>query len=85
MELLNQSRRDFRRETTNASGDCGNCIHAGRKNRMEHRIHSLGGFFSGTNQASHTFMWASGMNLRRAGKYKAQNMREMEKLLGIDS
>ena len=48
MELLNQSRRDFRRETTNASGDCGNCIHAGRKNRMEHRIHSLGGFFSGT-------------------------------------
>ena len=30
-------------------------------------------------------MWAAGMNLRRAGKYKVQNMREMEKLLGIDS
>jgi hypothetical protein len=30
-------------------------------------------------------MWASGMNLRRASKHKVQNMREMEKLLGIDS
>ena len=30
-------------------------------------------------------MWASGMNLRKAGKHKVQNMREMEKLLGIDS
>lgn len=47
MESLNQSRRDFHRETTNAGGDCGNGIHAGRKNWMEHRIYSMGNFFSG--------------------------------------
>ena len=48
MESLSQSRRGFRRETTNASGDCGNGVHAGRTNRMEHRIYSMGNFFSGT-------------------------------------
>jgi hypothetical protein len=37
------------------------------------------------NQASHTYMWASGINVRRAGRHKVQNLREMEKLLGIDS
>jgi hypothetical protein len=37
------------------------------------------------NQASHTYMWASGLSLRRAGNVKAQNIKEMEKLLGIDS
>ena len=36
------------------------------------------------NQASHTFMWASGVNVKRVVRGKARNIKEMEKLLGID-
>ena len=37
------------------------------------------------NQASHTFMWASGLNVRRAGREKVQDIKEIEKFLGLDS
>jgi hypothetical protein len=37
------------------------------------------------NQASHTYMWASGVNVRRAGKVKAQNVQEIAKFLGVDA
>jgi len=35
------------------------------------------------NQASHTFMWASGLNVRRVGKVR--DIKEIEKFLGLDS
>ena len=68
MELLNQSRRGFRRETTNASGDCGNGVHAGRTNRMEHRIHSLGGFFGGIKPSKSYFYVGFWDEFKEGGK-----------------
>ena len=68
MESLSQSRRDFHRETTNAGGDCGNGVHAGRTNRMEHRIHSLGGFFGGIEPSKSYFYVGFWDEFKEGGK-----------------
>lgn len=37
------------------------------------------------NQANHTFLWAAGINTKRAGRIKTQKIEELAKLIGVDS
>jgi hypothetical protein len=37
------------------------------------------------NQANHVFLWAAGINTKRAGRIKAQKIEELAKLIGVDS
>lgn len=37
------------------------------------------------NQANHVFLWAAGVNAKRAGKIKAKKIEELARLIGADS
>jgi hypothetical protein len=37
------------------------------------------------NQANHVFLWAAGVNTKRAGKIKAKKIEELARLIGADS